>query len=200
MTSIVAAEVFTVSLAFDRVPSGLAVSDDALRPRKLRVVTAASSHVRLRLGVRRPRPPCRAESIGRAWALRAYSSRPARSRFSSGRAPLLRFPSPSAHVGRVARYLRRRPASGLVPLRRLALASRPRSRATDLTISKHVAPAVFRFTSEVIAASPDPVDASGLSPAVPHHLAASLATRCMTNRTVSTRFPVVYGPSRGCGR
>jgi hypothetical protein len=106
MTSIVAAEVFTVSLAFDRVPPGLAVSDDALHPGKLCVVTAASSHVRLRLGVRRPRPPRRAESIGRAWALRAYSSRPARSRFQSGRAPLLRFRVP---------FSTRRPRRALSP-------------------------------------------------------------------------------------
>jgi len=39
--------------------------------------------------------------------------------------------------------------------------NRPRSRATDLTIGERFAPAVFRFISEVGAASLDPVDASG---------------------------------------
>jgi hypothetical protein len=180
---------------------GLAVSNDALRPRKLRVVTAASSHVRLRLGVRRPRPPSRAESIGRAWALRAYSSRPARSRLLTRPGASLEVSRPLQHTSAASRA---HSEGGRPPdLSRSGVLRppyRPRSRATDLTIGEHFAPAVFRFTSEVIAASLDPVDALGLSAAVPHHLAAPLATRSMTNRTVSTRFPVVFGPSRGCRR
>jgi hypothetical protein len=149
MTSIVAADVFTVSLAFDRSPPGLAVSDDALHPRKLCVVTAASSHVRLRLGVRRPRPPCRAESIGRAWALRAYSSRPARSCLRGRSGASLEVSHPLQHTSAASRA---HSEGGRPPdLSRsgvLRSPYRPRSRATDLTIGECFALAVFRFISE----------------------------------------------------
>jgi hypothetical protein len=199
MTSIVAADVFTVSLAFDRFTSGLAVSDDALHPGKLCVVAAASSHVRLRLGVHLPRPPCRAESIGRAWALRAYSSRPARSCLHGRSGASLEVSRPLQHTSAASRA---RSEGGQPPdlsrsgVLRSHLARA--SRAADLTISEHVAPAVFRFTSEVVAASLDPVDAFGLSPAAPH-LAASLATRPNEQNRIDSNS-VVFGPSRRCGR
>lgn len=66
MTSIVARGVFTVSLAFDRLPPRTCRLGRRSSPTEaLRVVTAAPSRVRLRLGVRRPRPPFRRESIAK---------------------------------------------------------------------------------------------------------------------------------------
>jgi len=133
--------------------------------------------------------PTATESIGQKWALRAYSSRPARSRLLTRSAPLLRFRVPfSTHRPRRALIpkaagLRTCPAPAFYAHLSPALACHgPDDRRTRR-------PCGFPLYQRVIAASLDPVDALGLSPAAPHHLAASLATRSMTNRTVSTQFP-----------
>jgi hypothetical protein len=202
MTSIVIRRVFTVSLAFDR----LTLADLPSRTTCFTRGSIASSLRRrhtfacVSAFVARDRPAA-SESIGPAWALRAYSSRPARSRLLTRSGASLEVSRPLQHTSAASRAISEggRPPdlsrSGV-----LRSPYRPRSRATDLTIGKRFAPAVFRFTSEIVAASLGPVDALGLSSAVSHHLATSLATRGMTNRTVSTRFPIVFGPSRGCGR
>jgi hypothetical protein len=92
------------SLAFDRLPSRTCRLGQRSSPTEdSRVVTAASSRVRLRLGIRRPRPPCRAESIGRAWALRAYSSRPARHRLLDAWGASLEVSRPLQHTSAASR-------------------------------------------------------------------------------------------------
>jgi len=113
----------------------------------LSVVTAASSRVRLRPDVVCPRPPVPHRSNRPTRALRTdpCHDRPDRP-FLIDRTPLLRFrTSPSALVGRVARSLRRRPASRRVPLRRLC---QPSARAAPWDLGRRAfALAVFRFFS-----------------------------------------------------
>jgi hypothetical protein len=125
------------------------------------VVTAASSRVRLRPDVVRPRPlvPHRSNRPTRALRTDPCHDRPDRP-FLVDRAPLLRFRmSPSAHVGRVARSLRRRPASGRVPLRR---SCPPSARASSTDHGRWAfALAVFRSFGAIDAASLDPAGVRG---------------------------------------
>jgi len=167
----------------------------------LRVVTAASSRVRLRLGiVARDRPVAPNQSDGHGHYGHTRHDRPGLV-FLAKSGASLEVSRPLQHTSAASRAIfRRRPASGRVPLRRFALTDRPRAQMPrTFTIGKHVALAVFRFLSEIRAASLDPADAFGVSSAIPHS-AASFVDARRTNRIVSTRVPVVYGPSRGCGR
>lgn len=105
---------------------------------------------------RRPRPPRRAEPIGRPGALRTDPSRPARRAVYAARdmlgvhdahvrllrrAPLLRFSSPSALAG-PRRAARGGQASGLFPLRRFSAAG-PRFR--QATFRRRLRPRGFRI-------------------------------------------------------
>jgi len=108
----------------------------------------------------RPRPPCVAPKQSADWGTTGgpVTTGPIR-RFMAERAPLLRF-GPLQHTSAASRALfRRRPASGRIPLRHFAIASRPRL-GRDLG-QRTLALAVFRFVGGIHAASLDPADVRG---------------------------------------
>jgi len=174
MTSIVAADVFSVSLAFDRPPSGLADSDDALRPGSL------ASSLRRRHAfacvstfVARDRPAAPNQSVGMGTTGILVTTGPATPSGASGAS--LEVSRPLQHTSAASRA---RSEGGRPPdLSRsgvLRSPDRPRSRATDLHDRRTRRPCGFPLFQRVMAASLDPVDALQPSPAAPH-LAASLA-------------------------
>jgi hypothetical protein len=176
MTSIVARGMFTVSLAFDRLtPRTCRLGRRSRFTRNHCVVTAAPSRVRLRLGVRRPRPPFHRESIARTGHHgHSRHDRPGLVVFVARSGASLEVSRPLQHTSAASRA---GSEGGRPPdLSRFGVLRSPLARALSATDLRWRSrrPCGFPLYRRGRAASPDPADAFGSSPAIPHS-ATSLA-------------------------
>jgi len=176
MTSIVAHGVFTVSLAFDRLTPADLPSRTTL--------FAHGSFARRHCGVVTRSPASRRSSPATALpsrinredrAPRAYSSRPARPRRHAAKSGAsLEVSRPLQHTSAASRA---RSEGGRPPdLSRSGVSRSPLARASCVTDLRRrsLRPCGFPLYQRGRAASPDPADAFGSSPAIPHS-ATSLA-------------------------